>query len=200
MDNRPSRSSVLIELNLGGAALSGVFDLEELGILKAKHSGEDHGREGLTFRVIDHHAVVEGLTREGDFVFRSGEFFRKLGHVLIGLQIGIGFGDHHELGECTGKSGFSPHEALDGLAIVGIGGGGFRSSSSNVPRFDDGFECFALVLKVSFGCFDEIRNEVVAAFELHVDLREGVFETVAQGDERIVDADDPKDDDDGNDE
>ncbi len=186
------------ELDLRGVALGGVFDLEELGILEAKHSGKDDGRKGLTFGVINHHTVVEGLAGERDFVLRGSKFFAELGHVLVGLQVGISFGNHHELGERPGKSGFSSHEVLDGLAVGGIGGGRFSSGGGDVTRFDDGFERFALVLEISLGRFDEIRNEVVATFELHVDLRECVFETVAQGDERIVDADDPEGDDDGN--
>ncbi len=53
---------------------------------------------------------------------------------------------------------------------------------------------------VALGGLDEIGDEVVAALELHVDLRVGVFETVAQGDEGVVDAGDPEAEDDHDDE
>ena len=46
------------------------------------------------------------------------------------------------------------------------------------------------VLQIALGGFDQIRDEVIAAFELHIDLGEGVLETVPQGDEPVVDADD----------
>ncbi len=42
---------------------------------------------------------------------------------------------------------------------------------------------------VALGGFDEIRDEVVPALELDVDLRELILVVVAQGDEAIVDAD-----------
>ena len=48
------------------------------------------------------------------------------------------------------------------------------------------------MLHVAFRDFNEIGDEVVAAFELDVDLGERVFETVAELDEFIVDASDPE--------
>src|SRR5262249_53196519 len=38
---------------------------------------------------------------------------------------------------------------------------------------------------------DQVRNQVVAALELHVDLREGVLEAVAQRHQAVVDGDRP---------
>jgi deoxycytidine triphosphate deaminase len=52
------------------------------------------------------------------------------------------------------------------------------------------------VLHVALGRFDEVGDEIVATFELDVDLGEGVFETVSQGDEGVVDAGDPEAEDD----
>ena len=46
------------------------------------------------------------------------------------------------------------------------------------------------MLHVGFGGLDEVRDEVVAAFQLNIDLREGVFEAVPQDDEGVVLADD----------
>jgi hypothetical protein len=46
------------------------------------------------------------------------------------------------------------------------------------------------VLHVGLRGFDEIRDEVVAAFELNIDLREGVFEAVPQRHEMVVLAND----------
>ena len=44
---------------------------------------------------------------------------------------------------------------------------------------------------VAFDGLDEVGDEVAAAFELHVDLRPGVFELVAQPDEAVVHAGNP---------
>jgi len=46
------------------------------------------------------------------------------------------------------------------------------------------------MLHVGFCGLDEVRDEVVAAFQLNIDLREGVFEAVPQDDESVVLADD----------
>jgi hypothetical protein len=48
------------------------------------------------------------------------------------------------------------------------------------------------MLHVGFGGLDEVRDEVVAAFQLNIDLREGIFEAVAQRHELVVLAYDEK--------
>ena len=48
------------------------------------------------------------------------------------------------------------------------------------------------MLEVALGGFDEIGDKIVAALELDVDLGEGVFEAVAQGDEAVVNGDGPQ--------
>ena len=45
------------------------------------------------------------------------------------------------------------------------------------------------VFQIALGGLDQVRNQVVPAFELHIDLGEGVLEAVPQGDEPVVDAD-----------
>jgi len=52
-------------------------------------------------------------------------------------------------------------------------------------------EGFALVFEVTLGDLDQIGDQIVAAFELHVDLGEGVLEPVAELDEAVVDSGDP---------
>ncbi len=71
----------------------------------------------------------------------------------------------------------------DSLRPAGAGAVG------GIPGGDHGFESFTLVLEVALGGFDKIRDEVVAALQLHVDLGEGVLEAVLEGDEAIVLAD-----------
>ena len=45
---------------------------------------------------------------------------------------------------------------------------------------------------VAFDGFDEVGDEIVAALELHVDLRPGVVDDVAQAHEAVVDRDEPE--------
>ena len=44
---------------------------------------------------------------------------------------------------------------------------------------------------VALDRFDQIRNQLVAAFELHVDLGEGVLEAVPGDHQPVVDAHEP---------
>ena len=54
------------------------------------------------------------------------------------------------------------------------------------------------MLEITFRGLDEIGNQIVPSFELHVDLRISVFVTVAQRDQRVVRADDQHDQRDSN--
>src|ERR1035437_860866 len=56
-----------------------------------------------------------------------------------------------------------------------------------IARVDHRFQRLALVGKVSLGSFHQIGDQVIAALQLHIDLRESVLETVAQGHQAIVD-------------
>ena len=62
----------------------------------------------------------------------------------------------------------------------------FRPADGRVPRLDHGLERAALVAHVAFDGLDQIRNQVVAARELHVDLRESVTHAVARAHEIVV--------------
>jgi hypothetical protein len=49
-----------------------------------------------------------------------------------------------------------------------------------------------LVSGVAFHRLDEIGHEIVALLELHIDVGEGLFAPLPQGDEAVVDADEPE--------
>src|SRR6266446_8671094 len=70
-------------------------------------------------------------------------------------------------------------------------GSRFRVGITSVPRRDHRFERPALVLDVALSRFHEIRDQVVAALQLDVDLRKGVLEAVAPRNQRVVDRDQP---------
>ena len=91
------------------------------------------------------------------------------------------------------EAAFGGTETLHGARVAGIGGGGLRGGVGDVARLGDGLERLALVLDVALGGLDQVRNQVVAALELHVNLRVGVLEAVAQRDEFVVAADDKAD-------
>src|SRR2546425_6815420 len=72
-------------------------------------------------------------------------------------------------------------------------GSRFRVGITSVPRRDHRFERPALVLDVALRRFHEIRDQVVAALQLDVDLRKGVLEAVALRNQPVVDRDQPHD-------
>jgi hypothetical protein len=52
------------------------------------------------------------------------------------------------------------------------------------------------VLHVALGGLHEIRDQVVAPLELHVDLRPGFLADVLETDQAVVERDEPEDEDD----
>ena len=80
-----------------------------------------------------------------------------------------------------GRHGLRIARVLRGLLPGGVG---------RVAGLDHRFQRFPLVLHVALGHLDQVGNQVVAAFELHVDLREGVLVAVPQGHQLVVHPDD----------
>ena len=75
------------------------------------------------------------------------------------------------------------------------------------PRLGRFLEGLALVRGVAFDRLDQVGDEVVAPFQLHVDPAPGLVDAVARGDDRVAlrdviedrEKDDRDDDDDGDD-
>ena len=65
------------------------------------------------------------------------------------------------------------------------------------PGLRDLLERRALVLRVALDRLDEVRDQVVAAAELDVDLRPGVVDAVPQPDEPVVEDDEREPEEDG---
>jgi hypothetical protein len=55
-----------------------------------------------------------------------------------------------------------------------------------VPGFGDAFERAAFVLQIAAHGIDQVRDEIVATLELHVDLGEGVAHPVATAHQAVV--------------
>src|SRR5438105_8802351 len=165
--------------------------LQELRCRKAEHAGEDAIREGLEARVVFHHRVVIGLARERHLVFGAGELFLQAEHVLIRLQVGILLEDRQEPPERAAERAFGLREALHRRRIAWLRRRRLRGAHRVAARLDHRLERAALVLHVALDRLDEIRNQVVATLQLHIDLRERVLETVTQRHQAVEDADRP---------
>jgi hypothetical protein len=88
----------------------------------------------------------------------------QLQYVLIGLQLRIIFDEQKNFYQRFGKGAFRFCGFLDS-------GGGHCFAA----RLDDFLQGIVLVLHIALDGFHEIRNQIVAALELDVDLFPGVL-------------------------
>ena len=84
--------SVFLELYLGGFVDLFAFELEKSRVLSVpEHAGDEDGGKCLLVSIVRSDGVIEGLPRKGDLVFGCGQFLLQVGHILVGLQVGIAF-------------------------------------------------------------------------------------------------------------
>jgi len=164
------------------------LDVEEACQLKAVHPGDDAVGEIFGFVVIGENRIIEGLARECHLVFGARELFLELHHILIRFQIRISFRKGKKTSERAAKQALGRTEFLYGIGVGRIRLGSLEIRHSSIAGIDDGVECFAFMLHVTFDGFDEIGNQVITTGQLHVDLSESVFYTVAKVDQTIVNA------------
>src|SRR5688572_13077965 len=187
-----SKKSKLRERDLRRLALLGRFGrVQELGGVETEHAGEDVVRKGLAPGVVFHHRVVERLARERHLVLGAGELFLDRQHVLVGLEVGVGLGEREQASEHAGERALGLAEALHRRRVARVGRRALRRGHRLIPGLDHRFERLALVLEVALDDFHQVRDQVVAPLELHVDLRERILVPVAQRDQAVVDADGP---------
>ena len=147
------------------------------------------GREALAIGVVRHHGVVVRLAGEGDLVLGRRDLLGELHHVLVGLQVGIGLGQRRTAGPARRSSPCSATaKACIAAGSPGLAAALFKSAHRLVAGLDHGLERAPLVGHVALGGFDQVRNQVVAPLELHLDLRERVLKAVLERDELVVDA------------
>ena len=115
------------------------------------------------------------LAREADAVLGRGQLFLQGQEVLVRLQVGIGFGDGEQR---LARAG----ELVLGRGVLADGLGAHRL----VAGLDDAFERLLLVGGVALDRLDEVGDQVVAALELHVDLRPGVLRLDRAADQAVV--------------
>ena len=135
------------------------------------------------------HGVVEGLPGEGDAVLGRGEFFHERAHGGVSLEFRVVLGDNHELTKGATQARLSLREVTHSGWVGRVAGKtdvGLRGLGTG---FDDRGQRAAFMGHVTLGGFDEVRDQVVTALQLHVHLGERVLEAVPQPDEGVVDAD-----------
>src|SRR6185437_15173831 len=103
-----------------------------------------------------------------------------------GLEVRISLGHRHQATQRSAELLVGAGEPLDRGRIPGVGRRGLQPFIGCVARLDHCLERLAFVLYVSLRGLHQVRNQVVAACELHVDLSEGVLEGVACRDQAVV--------------
>ncbi len=170
-----------LELNFDRFSLDGRRKLESIGLGKVPEASDQVPREFLGGDVIGGDGIIVCLSCEGDLVLGTRQFFLERQHVLIGLKVWVGFRQAEEFRHGTGQSSFCCGQILDRARIRWIGGSLLASRHGRVSGFDDCFQRFPLVLHITFGDFDQVRNQLIASLQLHVDLSERVVVAIAKG-------------------
>ena len=139
------------------------------------------------------HGLVVALPLDGQPVLGSGELVHQALERLVRLQLRIRLDDGEQPPERARESRLRLREAAHRLRTARRAGGALRRLHGAGAGRDHRVERLTLVRHVALRRLDEIRNEVIASLELHVDLRERVAEPVAHGDEAVVRRDHPDD-------
>src|ERR1700716_3541883 len=154
---------------------SGSAEVEKVLAGKAEHAGEQRGRHLLDAGVVFLNRVVEEAAAGGDLVLEVGQLACQLLEVGVGLQVRIGLRQRDQ-----------PAERAAQLVL----GGGDLTRSLRRHRAVAGLyhvvERAALVRGVALHGLDQVRNQVVALLELHVDVGKGLADALAERDQTVI--------------
>ena len=106
---------------------------------------------------------------------RSDSSLGKLLEVGVGLEVRIGLRQRDQPPERAGELVF--------------GGGDLRRSlrrHRRIARLDDVVERAALVAGVALHGLDQVRDQIVALLELHVDVGKGLTDALAERDQAVI--------------
>src|SRR5262245_8747927 len=181
---RPTRASgAVTRLALGAAGKRHLGDLAVLGAVKLEVSALDEaeeqrdlvGREALHRCVqVPHHGVVVAPCTLDVSLDLAQRLLERL-EILVGLQPRVRLGDGKEVPEGIGELTLRAAARFRGLG-----------AHRRPPRLHDVLEGSALVVRISPHALDEIRNEIGAPLELHVDVRPRLLGALPQGHEAVV--------------
>jgi hypothetical protein len=166
----------------------GAIELEVLALGEAEEQRDLVGREAVDGRVQIADDGVVVAARALDRLLDLAERALQLAEALIRLQLGIRLGDREELAERAGQLVLGLRPRLGRLR-----------RHRRAAGADDLVERGALVRGVALDGLDQVRHQIGAALELHVDVRPSLFGSLAQPDELVVRQDD-RDDETGEDE
>ena len=125
------------------------------------------------------------LAREADLVLGRRQLLLEGEDVLVGLELGIVLDDGEQ-----GAQGSGQH--VLGLGLFGRSLGARRNGVG--PRFGDLGQDILLEVHVALDRVDEVRDEIVPALQLDLDLGEGLIDPEPLLDQPVVEGDQEQDD------
>src|SRR5690606_2788625 len=163
-----------------------VGELEHADRLEPELAGDQVGGHGLDRVVVAHPGVVVGLARVGDPVLSRGQLLLELAEVFARFEVGISFRQREQPPEHAAEGALGLGELRHGAGVADRALRLLPDLLGLVAGPDHRLERLAFVLHVALDRLDQPRDQVVAPFQLHVDLGERVGVGVAQAHEAIV--------------
>jgi hypothetical protein len=135
------------------------LDGEELGWPEGEGPRDQQVREGIDARVVDPYGAVVETARVLQVILDLDEVALQLQEVAVCLELGPGLGQ----GDQPVQPDF--HLALDPRLF------GRRTERRRArAQFRDRLERGPLVARIGLHCLDQLRDQLVPARELHVDI------------------------------
>jgi hypothetical protein len=138
--------------------------------LRTRAARDEHVWEGRDGGVVVEHGGVVVLARERDLVLGRGQLLLELEDVLVGLELGIVLDDGEQRAQRAGQ------RVLGG----GLLAGPWRRRRRRGAGVGDVGQDLLLEAHVALDGVHEVRDQVVAALELDLDLGEGLVDPQAR--------------------
>ncbi len=137
-------------------------------------------REGADLGVVGLDGLDKVAAGHGDAVFGAFKLGLQGQEVLVGLQVRVALGHHHQTAEGAAQAILGLLELLEFLGIV-EGAGIHLDRRGLGPRFDHGSEGVLFMGSVALDHFHQVGDQVGAALVLVLHLAPGGFGLFVQG-------------------
>src|SRR5258705_5073985 len=150
-------------------------EVEEIPAGEAEHAGEKYGGHLLDAGVVLLNRVVEEAAAGRDLVLEVGQLARQLLEVGVGLEVRIGLGQRDQSAERAAQLVFGSGDLSRSLR-----------RHRGVAGLDNVVEHAALVRGVALHGLQQIRDQIVALLELHVDVGKGLADALTERDQAVI--------------
>ena len=137
--------------------------------------------ERLDHRIVLHRGVIVELAGKGDLLLQLRQLPLQINKVVVGLQLGIGFGHGEQRAQGVGQIVFRLLALFDRLRRL-----------HHRPGLRDFLQHFLFMRRITFDGFHQVRHQIKPPLQLDIDLRPAVLDHVAQPHHRVVAAGQPE--------